>query len=235
MKINKIADVKISPLIKLILLTVLIVVVIIGLLKLGLIEQLKDLFPDFKDDEVRKPKDFEFCPIEIAEIKGDFIYMNGINTNLFWYGKAGVKLNENPWKFEGRDEDVGTIDNREISIIKSWYYSGEYEKHPKMPSLDNLRLLDGSYRPNEYDVLCRETEITSLKQGGVVDLENIPKGWKLAEGSNLKDSDIQFLDENGAKIFVKKETGEIIVLLFEYKPGYEKNIEVVWIEVEKEK
>lgn len=209
-----------NKMIVLILIILVILAVIFGLWRFGIIDKVKDLFPDFNKTASDNGNGdvnpgFDYCPVKVVEIKDNYIYVNGVKTNLFLRGD-NIKLNE------FFDEYVGVINNNEVNIIEDWFYSEDYKKHPKMPPLYVLRSLDGSYKRANF--LCRDKEIVRLKVGDTIDLDNIPKEWKpLYSGINTKIT--TFSDDYEFKILVHAETGIIQKLMKDSK-----EIAEVWIE-----
>jgi len=153
---------------------VLVILVIFAVLmfifNVDILEYLRNL-PDYVYGEDREIKISEIseaqvetlCPVGVGYIESvkkwggfrsvDFIFLNNEQTNLIWL-EDKIELDE--WE----NEDVAVVEDGKISVIKEWFSAEKYKKHKKMPSLLDLKSLDGAYKLPEINYICRTGEVS---------------------------------------------------------------------------
>ncbi|MEK6935848.1 MAG: hypothetical protein AABW67_03605 [Nanoarchaeota archaeon] len=163
-RLNKKAELSITQLVSLILVLVVIVVVIITILNPRIWDWARNL-PDYKYDDSDKVIDTSgsskdnivqgSCPVVVGKINSttryNWIYLNNIKTDLLWKEER-IELDEII------NEKIASIEKGIIKIDPKWFVPETRKKHPKLPSIDDLRLLDGAYKMLNLNDLCRVNE-----------------------------------------------------------------------------
>ena len=118
----------------------------------------KDVIAGSGEDKVAK----SLCPVEIGNIKAEnyllfgtinYVYILNKKTNLFFRkSESSIKLYESFWSFNSNI--IAKVNDKTILVNKEWFDEKNRGGHPGLPSIDDLKLLDGSFMLDNH--LCRE-------------------------------------------------------------------------------
>jgi hypothetical protein len=155
------AELPIGQLISLILVILVIVVVLVSVLNPSIWDWVRSL-PDYKYNDTDKelPKENiiqSSCPNIVGKIKVEngynYIYLNNQKTDLLWK-EDRIELDEVV------NEKIASIgENDIIKVDPKWFVYETRKKHPKLPDIWDLRLLDGAYKMFNMNDLCRLNEV----------------------------------------------------------------------------
>lgn len=161
-------EVAINKIIVIIMVVIVILAVLTFLFKANLLNYIKNL-PDYQspdeDKEIIPSNDTsansKSCSVEgtigkvgnfeeITGRNGQFIYIKGLKTNLLW-GDSVVEIYED----DLIHFNVGIISNYVIRLDAKLYDSKYRNRHPGLPTIEDLQLLDGSY-VIKGNLLCKD-------------------------------------------------------------------------------
>jgi len=200
-KNKKAESLSINKIISLIIVLVVLVLVILGVIYM----YNKDFFnnlPFFSQEDGNDGNyDSTLCPFNTAEIKEGYIYIRGEETGL--YLDEDNKIYFNKW---GKDYPIINIKGERVKVNEGFLkgepeYYKEYYKYYKdrdnFPTIEQLKMFDGSYRLGESRFFCKSNEEKTAYEFGLNCKESCSlyngfcKNSEDLEGTNIGKLDCQ--------------------------------------------